>query len=114
MRKSLWSIAVVFAVAVESPTVLRATATDITYTVNQTVGAGGVTGTITTDGTIGTLAAGNIIGWNLLLNSGSSTITLTGPPSANSNVGNFGVDLLTASATQLFYNFGGSIGVVFF
>jgi hypothetical protein len=110
MRKSLWTISVLLLFAA-TPTFLRA---DITYTVNQTVGAGGVTGTITTDGTIGTLGATDIIGWNLLLNSGSSTITLTGPPSANSNVSNFGAELLTASATQLFYNFGGSVGAFFF
>jgi hypothetical protein len=45
----------------------------IQYAVNQTIGSGSVTGTITTDGTIGTLAAADVISWNLLLNDGTKT-----------------------------------------
>src|ERR1700676_476472 len=53
MRKSLWITVALFVVVV-APAVLRAD--DITYTVNQPVGPGSVTGFITTDGTIGTLS----------------------------------------------------------
>ena len=52
MRKSLWIIALVFA-AIGAPSVVRADPTDITYTVSETVGAGNVTGFITTNGTMG-------------------------------------------------------------
>ncbi len=37
------------------------------YQFNQTIGAGSVTGNITTDGTVETLAAHNITAWNLTL-----------------------------------------------
>jgi hypothetical protein len=40
-------------------------ASPITYSVNQTVGAGSVSGFIETDGTIGTLTTANILNWNL-------------------------------------------------
>ena len=46
---------------------------DITYTINDTVGAGTVTGTITTDGFLGTLATSDIIDWNLVLTNGFGT-----------------------------------------
>ena len=43
-------------------------AAPITYNVNQTIGVGGVVGTIQTDGTIGVLATGNFLAWDLTLN----------------------------------------------
>jgi hypothetical protein len=97
MRKTLWLIALIFA-AIAAPTVLRAD--DIVYSVNHAEGSFGVTGTVTTDGTIGTLSSTDIIGWDLTLNSspaltldpGSSTVVLVG-------------GALSASATQLVFNF---------
>lgn len=56
---------------------------EIACEVNQTIGAGGVTGDIITDGTIGVLGAADIVSWNLLLNDGTNTALLTpsnGPP----------------------------------
>lgn len=80
----------------------------ITYNVNQTVGVGTVTGFIETDGTIGGLGTSNILNWNLLLNDGSTTFDLLGPSSgSNSAVGVSGSDL-SATATQLLFNFSGS------
>jgi hypothetical protein len=86
-------------------------ASPITYSVNQTVGAGSVTGFIETDGTIGTLSAGNILNWNLVLNDGSApAFDLLGPLSgSNSVVGIAGSDL-SATATELSFNFGGIDG----
>ena len=55
---------------------------DIEYNTSQTIGAGGVTGFIETDGTIGTLNTGNILDWDLLVNTGVSTFDLVGPLSA--------------------------------
>jgi hypothetical protein len=86
-------------------------AASITYDVNQTIGAGGVTGDIVTDGKIGTLGLSDIVDWNLLLNDGTNTTDLLGPlsgsnstvivlPSPNPN--------LSATATQLLFNFSGS------
>lgn len=76
-------------------------AASITYNVDQTVGAGGVTGTIQTDGTIGTLGQIDITSWNLLLNNGTATFDLT---NLNSGVTVFQSDL-TATSTQLLFNF---------
>ena len=108
MRKSLWITVVLFAV-VAAPAVLRAD--EITYTVNQAVGAGSVTGFITTDGTIGTLSSTDILDWNLTLNDGhGNTVDLI--PS-NSTVGNTGTDL-TASSSDLMFNFSGGFGAFSF
>ena len=105
MRKSLWITVALFVVVV-APAVLRAD--DITYTVNQPVGPGSVTGFITTDGTIGTLSITDILDWNLTLNDGhGDTVDLT--PS-NSGVVYTGSDL-TASSSDLMFNFsGGDLG----
>jgi len=104
MRKTLWIILTVLAMAIVAPTVLRAD--DITYSVNLTVGAGSVIGTITTDGTIGTLATSDILDWNLILNDGTTTVTLTGPPAPHISTEISGSDV-TATATALSYNFSG-------
>jgi hypothetical protein len=83
------------------------TASPITYSVNRTIAAGSVTGTIKTDGTIGVLTAANVIDWNLTLNDGSSTFVLTGPASGNnSHVFITGSDV-TATAAGLSFNFSG-------
>jgi hypothetical protein len=114
MRKALWIIPLLLIGALGASTVLRAA--DITYTVNEVVGAGNVTGFITTDGTIGTLAAGNIVNWSLALNDGTNpTFDLLGPTSGN-NSGVFvtGSDL-TSTATQLLFNFSANdAGYLFF
>ena len=85
-------------VALIAPTVLKAD--NIAYTVNQTEGSFGVTGTVTTDGTIGTLSSADIITWDLALNA-SPTITLD--PGTSAVIVDGGA--LSASATQLTFNF---------
>ncbi|MEG3122996.1 PEPxxWA-CTERM sorting domain-containing protein [Sphingomonas sp. GB1N7] len=72
-----------------------------TYVISQTIGAGSVTGTITTDNTIGAIASTNITAFNLILNDGTATFNLT---NSNGAVGIAG-SALTATATGLFYNF---------
>jgi hypothetical protein len=95
------------AIALLLSTVLCSAAT-ITYGVDQTVGIGSVTGFIETDGTIGVLGAGNILNWNLLLNDGSTTFDLLGPLSgSNSQFGVSGSDL-SATATEMVFNFSGA------
>jgi hypothetical protein len=81
---------------------------DITYDVDQTVGIGSVTGFIETDGTIGVLGVSNILNWNLLLNDGSTTFDLLGPLSgSNSQFGVSGSEL-SASTTEMFFDFSGA------
>src|SRR5260370_24568371 len=111
MRKSVWTIALALS-AILAPTALRAS--DITYTVNQTVGAGSVTGFITTDGTIGTLGTADIVNWDLTLNDGTNPVfVLLGPTSGNNSGEEIAGADLTASATQLLYNFNASDNGVF-
>jgi hypothetical protein len=99
-----------FAIALTVGAVL-CSAGPITYDVSETVGAGSVTGTIETDGNTGVLAQGDISAFNLLVNNGSGTFDLTNlnaAPTVN------GSDL-TATATQLSFNFGaGDEGYVLF
>lgn len=106
MQKSIWIIALLFAGAV-APTILRASPTDITYTVGQTVGStGSITGTITTDGNTGILGVGDITDWNLTLNDGTEIVDLI---ASNSGVRILGNDL-TATTTNLMFNFSASDG----
>jgi hypothetical protein len=88
-------------------------AQDVTYYVDQTgIGFddGLVTGTIETDGTTGTLETGNIIAWNLVLSEGLGgglydTYDLTSGVGGNSTLAITDPSGLTATATNLLYNF---------
>jgi hypothetical protein len=75
----------------------------IVYTVDQTIGPGGVTGTITTDDTLGVLDTGDIVAWDLTLDSGSTTFNLV---PANSGVQILGTSF-TATLAGLFFDFSG-------
>jgi len=81
-----------------------------TYNVDLVVGGGTVTGSIQTDGTLGPLATTNITGYSLNLVEGLLSATLN--PGNSSFDGSGFTDVspgspnLTATATQLFYNFG--------
>ncbi len=87
--------------------------TNLTYYINLTIGAGGVTGDIVTDGKTGALGQADILDWNLLLNDGATTFRLLGPQSgSNSEVNDSGFDL-SATATQLLFNFSGTSYVMF-
>jgi hypothetical protein len=78
-------------------------AADITYTVNEAVGPGSVTGTITTDGNLGTLTTSDFVGWDLTLNDGTNPSMVL--DTAPGGVDNEGTDV-TATSTELLYNFG--------
>lgn len=99
MKKLFAALVVLFAVA-------DASAAPIDYSVNRTIGAGSVTGTIRTDGNFGTLTQAEILGWTLLLNDGAGMFTLFGPLSGN----NSGVLLsgagVSATASALTFNYG--------
>lgn len=85
-----------------------AASANIVYTVNRTIGAGSVVGTIETDGTLGVLAAANIVDWTFTLASPNLT---SGSPDVISKAtelqtlvsGNF----LTGSASDLTFDFSG-------
>ena len=89
---------------------------DVVYIINQTgIGFdhGSVTGTIETDGTFGSLTAGNIVTWSLqaipcngVMSCPASNFNLTGGAGGNSTIVTNGSDELSATPTQLFYNFG--------
>ena len=55
---------------------MAAQAAPLTYNVNRTIGAGTVIGTITTDGTFGSLTNANINAWSLTLDSSLWPLTL--------------------------------------
>ncbi len=96
---------------------LPARASTIVYTVNSTITStfptgisetNSVIGTVTTDGTIGTLAAANIVSYNLNLIDGlnaANDFTLT---NADSTIARFTAGALTANASNLFFNFSGT------
>lgn len=103
MRKYLYLFGLaIFGLA----TPIAGMATDITYSVNEAVGPGNVTGTITTDGTIGTLATGDIVNWNLTLNDGSGGLyVLGGPLGLDNSQETIEFNDVTASSSQLLYNY---------
>ena len=80
---------------------------NIVYNVDRTVGMGSVTGTITTDGNTGTLGLGDFLAWNL---------TLNGAPVNNTDSVIWGDPFgdVTATATDLYFNFSGSTGDIIF
>jgi hypothetical protein len=85
----------------------------ITFSLNNTVGAGSISGTIATDGFLGVLGTSNILDWDLTLSDGTTSFTLLGPLSGNnSQVVVVGTDL-SETATQLLFNFSGSGYVLF-
>ena len=90
-----------------------------TYNVNEAAGDVSLTGTITTDGAIGSLYTSNITDWNLLAAVGTTTFDFTGPVSGNNSTalvyyGNVPGGDLTATSTGLFFNFGDAAAVGYF
>jgi hypothetical protein len=79
----------------------------ITYTLTvTTIGSGTVTGSITTDGTLGTLTDADIIDWNIALKPNPGTpFTLFGPLSGNNSGYLSSGSNLSATATQLAFDF---------
>jgi hypothetical protein len=103
MRKNLYVLGLAISILA---TPIAGMAANITYTVNEAVGPGSVTGFITTDGAIGTLATSDLLNWNLTLKDGSGGLFVLGGPGSGGNSGEIveGADL-TATASQLLYNY---------
>jgi hypothetical protein len=84
---------------------------NIIYAINDTVGTGTLTGTITTDGNVTTpLSASDLTAWNLTFMDAATTLTLN--PS-NTNITLVG-GALTASPTGLFWNFSNTAASYFY
>ncbi len=91
---------------------------DIIYTIDTTITSSNPTGnplqtdtvdgSITTDGTIGVLAMGNIVSWNLDLIDDLNAANDVDLTNANSAIVTFSGTALTASATQLSFNYSGT------
>ena len=81
-------------------------AADITYTVNDTIGAGSVTGTIETNGTTGVLTAADFLAFNLTLNGVGASANITTPAEGVTLIGSN----VTATASDIFFNFSGTPG----
>ncbi len=118
LKQSFLALAIAcgFALAAEAQS-------SVVYTVNLVMGAGGVVGTITTDGTVGLLGASDILAWNLTV-TGNGGVTyhldnvdgLSGVEVGNNSsyldptLGNAD---LTADATNIYFNFSGTDGGYF-
>jgi hypothetical protein len=86
---------------------------NITYSVNLSVGAGSVMGDIVTDGNTGLLNPNaDIVSFNLLLNDTVNTFDLVDGVDGTGE-GFYGPSELTATPTELLYNFSGSDGLDF-
>jgi hypothetical protein len=85
-----------------------------TYVGNRSIGNGSATLSITTDGTLGVLSAANITGWTIGLNEGGQMFTLQGPTSGGNSQLLLSGSALTASATNLSFNFSAGSGFALF
>ena len=108
--KSLYLLPSVFALTL---TLTETTvAGDITYFAHDTVGMGSVTGSITTDGVLGTLSTSDILSFDLTLNDRNGTASMIGP--SGSAVVFISSDNVTATPTLLEFNFNGNGGYMNF
>ena len=96
------AIAVVAAAFMMSAIPARAS---ILYAVDESIGGGSVVGSITTDGTIGTLTAANFISWSLTFNGLLGATFNTDETSSVVIVQ--GADV-TASLTNIYFNYDGA------
>jgi hypothetical protein len=106
-RTTHLALRLVLGVGLSAGAVASASA-DIVYTVDQTIGAGSVTGTITTDGATGVLSVSDILAWNLTLNGVGASYDLASTDT-NANKYVIGNDL-TATPTAIYFNFSGTAG----
>lgn len=83
----------------------------VTYSINRSVGAGSIIGSITTDGKVGQLSSSDFTGWSLQLFDGTNSFSLL---SGASSVFVTGADV-SADASHIYFNFSASdVGVLAF
>ncbi len=79
------------------------------YTGTRTMAPGATAElSITTNDTIGVLDSADIVDWTIVLNEGGQTFTLRGPASGNNSGLLLSGSALTATASELRFNFSGS------
>jgi hypothetical protein len=80
------------------------------FSINRIIGTGSVTGFVETDGTLGALSSANIADYSLVLNEGDAEgpFTITGPLSGNNSAVLIFGSALSATATQLLFDFAGN------
>lgn len=102
--KTLFSIMALSLLLATAP---RAQASSETFSlVIGAVGAGSVSGTITTDGSLGFLAPANVVDWNITLNPNpGAPFTLEGPLSGNNSGLSISGNGLFTTSTGLFFDF---------
>jgi hypothetical protein len=76
-----------------------------TYVSSRTIGTSTANLSITTDDTLGTLIADNILDWSVVLTIGADTVSLFGPNSGDNSVMYFRGSALSATATNLVFDF---------
>lgn len=103
MRRHILSLYAVLAISLCLSQ--AATASPRTYVVNESVGAGSVTGTITTDGTTGVLFDTNVLSWDLSLSDGTSSIVLTPSNSIDTSLSS---GWISATPNALTFDFAGA------
>ncbi len=85
-----------------------------TYIGNRTVGTATASLSITTDDTLGVLGNANILDWTISMIDGPDMFTLLGPLSGNNSQLLIDGTALTASATDIFFNFSAGSGFALF
>ena len=81
-------------------------AASITYNVDESVGSASAVGTITTDGTLGTLMESDILSFTLTISQGANSQTFD---QTNGAISYYGTDL-SATTSGLFFNFSSTPG----
>lgn len=102
--------------AVAGVATTHAKAATVTYVVDRKVDVGTITGTIVTNGKIGSLAVADVIDWDLKIDADGNPATsgqLLGPMSGGNSTLRVGGPQLTATATGLFFDFGAGMMNVF-
>jgi hypothetical protein len=89
-----------------------AAAADTTYVASRAVNVGHVDLSITTDGDVGILTTADIVDWTVVVSDGADSFSLQGPAGANNSAFLLVGSGLTATASELFYNFD-SVGGAF-
>ncbi len=100
MRKTIFAVLAATSAFAAMPALAQ-----VTYIGTHSVGTGSVTLSLTTDGTIGALAKGNMLDWSILLDLDGTSVELN---SKNSQFGSFVGTSLQATAGQILFDFGGN------
>jgi hypothetical protein len=84
------------------------------FDINLSPNSGSITGTIETDGTLGTLGLANVLEYSLILDDGIDMFLINPANSTLYIGGSHGPSQLSATATELLFNFSGTTSNVLF